>query len=140
MRMCFGVCAKCWKMLTKLGVSSCRWSNRGVTRTLAPRLPTVVATVLIIMIFVGSLGGSILFTYKVGLEAKDALVNFKSHVDHSNYAETTGLNKWLEDNNVTQQLDSYVGQAYDTLMQQVCSSLSFESLMLLCWSMSGQTK
>lgn len=100
-------------------VDALRWSNRGVTRTLAARLPTVVATVLIIMIFVGSLGGSILFTYKVGLEAKDALVNFKTHVDHSNYAETTGLNKWLEDNNVTQQLDSYVGQAYETLMQQI---------------------
>lgn len=100
----------------------------------------MVATVLIIMIFVGSLGGSILFTYKVGLEAKDALVNFKTHVDHSNYAETTGLNKWLEENNVTQQLDSYVGQAYETLMQQVWISPSFEDLVWLGWSFSRKTK
>lgn len=97
----------------------CRWSNRGVTRALAARLPTVVATVLILLIFVGFLGGSVLFTYKVGMEAKDALVTAKTHVDHSNYAETTGLNKWVEENNVTQQLESYMGQAYETLLQQV---------------------
>jgi hypothetical protein len=78
-----------------------------------------VATVLILLIFVSFLGGSMLFTYKVGMEAKDALVTLKTHVDRSNYAETSGLNKWLEENNVTQQLDSYMGQAYDTLLQQV---------------------
>ena len=97
----------------------CRWSNRVVTRSLAAKLPTIVATVLILLIFVSFLGGSILFTYKVGMEAKDALVTLKTVVDHSNYAETTGLNKWVEENNVTQQLESYMGQAYDTLIQQV---------------------
>lgn len=74
---------------------------------------------LIILIFVGFVGGSILFTYKVGMEAKDALVTLKTQIDHSNYAETTGLNKWIEENNVTQQLDAYMGQAYDTILQQV---------------------
>lgn len=100
-------------------VDALRWSNRGITRSLAATLPSVVATVLILLIFVSFLGGSILFTYKVGMEAKDALVTLKTHVDRSNYAETSGLNKWLEENNVTQQLDSYMGQAYDTLLQQV---------------------
>ncbi|KAG0576160.1 hypothetical protein KC19_5G059800 [Ceratodon purpureus] len=100
-------------------VDALRWSNRVVTRSLAAKLPTIVATVLILLIFVSFLGGSILFTYKVGMEAKDALVTLKTVVDHSNYAETTGLNKWVEENNVTQQLESYMGQAYDTLIQQI---------------------
>lgn len=97
----------------------CRWSNRGLTRSIAASLPTLVAVVLILMIFVGFLSGSILFTYKVGMEAKDAIVTLKTHVDHSNYAETMGLNKWVEENNVTQQIDSYMSQAYEALLQQV---------------------
>lgn len=68
---------------------------------------------------VGFLGGSILFTYKVGMEAKDAIITLKIHVDHSNYAETIGLNKWVEENNVTQQIDSYMSQAYEALLEQV---------------------
>lgn len=74
---------------------------------------------LILLMFVSFLGGSALFTYKIGMEAKDAVVTLKTHVDKSNYAETTGLNRWLEENNVTQQLESYMGQAYDTVLQQV---------------------
>lgn len=65
------------------------------------------------------LGGSILFTYKVGMETKDAIVTLKAHVEHNNYAEMTGLNKWVEENNVTQQVDSYMSQAYETLLEQV---------------------
>ena len=74
---------------------------------------------LIILMLASFLGGSVLFTYKVGMEAKDAFVTLKTHVDHGNYAETTGLNKWLEENNVTQQVESYIGQAYDMVLQQV---------------------
>lgn len=96
-----------------------------MTRSIAASLPTLVAVVLILMIFVGFLGGSILFTYKVGMEAKDAIVTLKTHVDHSNYAETMGLNKWVEENNVTQQVDSYMSQAYEALLQQVIISLGW---------------
>lgn len=100
-------------------VDALRWSNRGVTRSLAAKLPTVVAIVLILLMIVGFLGGSILFTYKVGMEAKDAIITLKIHVDHSNYAETIGLNKWVEENNVTQQIDSYMSQAYEALLEQI---------------------
>lgn len=100
-------------------VDALRWSNRGVTRSLAAKLPTVVAIVLILFMIMSFLGGSILFTYKVGMETKDAIVTLKAHVEHNNYAEMTGLNKWVEENNVTQQVDSYMSQAYETLLEQI---------------------
>lgn len=95
-----------------------------MTQSSLSSLPTKVAIVLILMMIVGSLGGTILFTYKVGIEAKDAFVTLKTHVRYSNYAESLGLNKWMEENNVTQQVDSYMNQAYDTLFQQVSFKLS----------------
>jgi hypothetical protein len=97
----------------------CRWMNQAVTRSLVASLPRVVAIWLILAMIMGSMGGAVILSYKVGMETKDAIVIMKTHVQSNNYAEKIGLSQWIEENNVSQQIDTYWVQAYDTLMQQV---------------------
>ncbi|KAL3682438.1 hypothetical protein R1sor_000460 [Riccia sorocarpa] len=79
----------------------------------------MVAVGLIIMMILGSVGGLVLFSYKVGLEGKDAVVMLKVHLEESNYAEVVGFNKWLEENKVPELIDDYVVKGYDALILQV---------------------
>jgi hypothetical protein len=99
--------------------NTARWMNQAVTRSLVASLPRVVAIWLILAMIMGSLGGAVILSYKVGMETKDAIVIMKTHVQSNNYAEKIGLSQWIEENNVSQQIDAYWVQAYDTLMQQV---------------------
>ncbi|CAK9207081.1 unnamed protein product [Sphagnum troendelagicum] len=96
-----------------------KFSTIAVTRSLVASLPRVVAIWLILAMIMGSLGGAVILSYKVGMETKDAIVIMKTHVQSNNYAEKIGLSQWIEENNVSQQIDAYWVQAYDTLMQQV---------------------
>ncbi|BBN17331.1 hypothetical protein MPTK1_7g13690 [Marchantia polymorpha subsp. ruderalis] len=94
-------------------------TNQRISRSLASSLHTLVAVGLIIMMILGSVGGLALFSYKVGLEGKDAVVMLKVHLEESNYAEVVGFNKWLEENKVPELIDNYVVKGYDALMHQV---------------------
>jgi hypothetical protein len=103
--------------------------NQAVTRSLVASLPRVVAIWLILAMIMGSLGGAVILSYKVGMETKDAIVIMKTHVQSNNYAEKIGLSQWIEENNVSQQIDAYWVQAYDTLMQQVVPSVAVSLLL-----------
>lgn len=67
----------------------------------------------------GSLGGLALFSYKVGMEGKHAVVMIKVHLEENDYAEVVGFNRWLQDNKVPELIDTYVGKGYEALVEQV---------------------
>ncbi|CAM6105704.1 unnamed protein product [Calypogeia fissa] len=98
-----------------------RSANQKISRSLIPSLHTLVATGLITTMILGFLGGLTLFSYKVGMEGKDAVVMIKVHLEENDYAEVVGFNKWVQDNKVPELIDTYVGKGYDALMEQVDS-------------------
>jgi len=96
-----------------------RWTNRGVTQSLIESLPAAVAVVLIIVMCILLTGGILLFTYKVGMESKDAVMAFKSHMQSSGGAAPGTLSRWVEDNKIPQYIDSHSNKAYNILVLKV---------------------
>ncbi|CAM6033831.1 unnamed protein product [Sphagnum compactum] len=96
-----------------------RWTNRGVTQSLIESLPAAVAVVLIIVMCILLTGGILLFTYKVGMESKDAVMAFKSHMQSSGSAAPGTLSRWVEDNKIPQYIDSHSNKAYNILVLKV---------------------
>ncbi|KAG0612199.1 hypothetical protein M758_6G009500 [Ceratodon purpureus] len=100
-------------------VRATRWSNRGVAGTLIRNVQFLVAIQLVVLMMVGFIGGTILFSYKVGVETKDAIIALKLHMDSSRSEPGKGISNWLVTNSTSHYIDSHMIIAYDTVVQKV---------------------
>ncbi|XP_073011240.1 uncharacterized protein [Typha latifolia] len=94
-------------------------SSSFLTAGVLKHLKTIVTVGLMLGMIFGFLAGGLFFSYKIGIEGKDAVVSLKSHVQKSNYAERIGFKKWMDDNDIPGLVDKYSARLYDTAWEQI---------------------
>lgn len=86
-----------------------------ITCRIVRNLKTIIAIGLIVGMILGLIIGSIFFSYKIGLEGKDAVMSIKTHMENNNYAEKIGFKQWINDKDVPGIVDKYSAQLYETV-------------------------
>ncbi|KAF5773949.1 putative transmembrane protein TqsA [Helianthus annuus] len=85
-----------------------------LTRGVLKRLETIVAIGLIMAMIFGSLFATCFFSYKIGVESRDAVYSIKSRVEESEYAA-----EWMSEDNVRAMVAKYTAQFYGTVFDQI---------------------
>lgn len=93
-------------------------TSKVLSRWILSRLKTILAIGLILGMIIVSIGGVIMFSYKIGAEGKDAVISIKSHIEESKYAEKVGIKKWAYESNAMELMDWYTSECYETLFPQ----------------------